>query len=832
MNPTKQQEAPGATRAWPAMAGLAATAALGVMLSAAAGGDMYHPPTINEGSIRAQATITSQTTVGTNTTLCWYGMQGWYSVEMSTNGGTTWVSVGRTAASDFAWCLTVNNGGNSGAVFRLNQNNAYAGAGGCAGCHGDKFTEWTGTKHSHAQADLHALGLPPAVEATCQVCHNVGKGQPTGFVDTTTTPQLTDVGCETCHGPAGWHKYSDHDLVRPAVSIDPMICGGCHQESHHPTYEEYSGSLHAQVNDDVKYGNNSGVYYPGTFVTPSNTWYGYYVTTNSNGTLKTNACSGIVNSLYGPANKPLYDQGQDRQVGCGMCHSGATRMAMLADYEARQANTIAPLSLPTANDSGSWGPTCAVCHDPHDDYNTAQLRNPTRSTNYFTLPTTADKRTVYTTNFMGAVTTNVVFYGTTFGSFYDPNIQVCGQCHNTRGARWDGLAFGLITNGTTISVGLTTNVTGYSRPPHHSPQYNILIGIVQPDYLNTNGLGVATNFLARHSGFSGSPYNTNQCATCHVPNYAINANTNVTGHTFDLDTKGCALGGCHLSGVPDIGSTQVNTTNNLTRIVNLLTQWATNKAPAILGSAYNTSKENSWEFSTVGGLASATVVGGVLVTNPGPSSGNQVKLPADIRQARFDAYMVLHDGSMGVHNPGYIRFLLTDAENKVLNQFDVAKFKANNPSVLTNTAVWFTNLNASATACTWDFGDGGTSTSLGPVSYTYSSVGTFTVKLTTTDPTGTQTMTRDNYIVTYPRPIPSFTANPASGPAPLLVSFANTSQNATYYRWTFMNGVTGSPFSNDPNPTFTYTNAGTYQVVLRAYNPGGNVQITNTVTAQ
>ena len=99
MNPTKQQEAPGATRAWPAMAGLAATAALGVMLSAAAGGDMYHPPTINEGSIRAQATITSQTTVGTNTTLCWYGMQGWYSVEMSTNGGTTWVSVGRTAAS-------------------------------------------------------------------------------------------------------------------------------------------------------------------------------------------------------------------------------------------------------------------------------------------------------------------------------------------------------------------------------------------------------------------------------------------------------------------------------------------------------------------------------------------------------------------------------------------------------------------------------------------------------------------------------------------------------------------------------------------------------------
>jgi PKD repeat protein len=821
MSETRQQKAHGALRIWPAITGLAAGVALGAVVTTAAA-DMYHPPTNAEGGVPAQATITSQTTVGTNTTLCWYGMQGWYSVEMSTNGGTSWISVGRTAASDFAWCLTVNNQGNPAALFRLNQNNAYVGTGGCAGCHGNKATAWSGTKHSHAQADLHAAGLPPAVEATCQVCHNVGKGQPTGFVDPTTTPQLTDVGCETCHGPAGWHKYSDHDLVRPAVSIDPKICGGCHQDSHHPTYEEYSETLHNQVNDDVKYGLSAGFYVAQNFVTPSNTWYGYYVTTNANGTLKTNATSGIVNSLFGPANKPLYDAGQDRQVGCGMCHSGATRMAMLADYEARQAGNTNALSLPSGHDSGSWGPTCAVCHDPHDEYNVAQLRNPTRSTNYFTLPTTADKRTIYTTNFMGQVTTNVVFYGTTFASFYDPKIQVCGQCHNSRGARWDGLAFGLVTNGTSITVGLTTNVTGYSRPPHHSPQYNVLTGIVQPDYLNTNGLGVATNYLARHSGFSGNPYNTNQCATCHMPSYAVNSSTNVTGHTFELNTKGCALGGCHTSGTPDIESTQINTTNNLARIVNLLTQWSTNKAPALLGSAYSTSKENSWEFTTPGALAS--------VTNAGPSTGNQVKLPVEIRQARFNAYMVLHDGSMGVHNPGYISFLLRDAENKVLGQFDVAKFKANNPNVLVNTAVWFTNLNATATACAWDFGDGGTSTSLTPVSHAYASAGTYTVKLTATDPTGTQTLSRDSYVTVYAKPVPSFTPAPSSGQAPLQVSFSNTSANAIYYRWTFMNGVTGSPWSNDPNPTFTYTNAGTYQVVLRAYNPGGNVQVTNTVT--
>ena len=45
-----------------------------------------------------------------------------------------------------------------------------------------------------------------------------------------------------------------------------------------------------------------------------------------------------------------------------------------------------------------------------------------------------------------------------------------------------------------------------------------------------------------------------------------------------------------------------------------------------------------------------------------------------------------------------------------------------------------------------------------------------------------------------------------------------------------MNGVTGSPFSNDPSPTFTYTNTGTFQVRLTAYNPGGNISVTNTIT--
>ena len=47
--------------------------------------------------------------------------------------------------------------------------------------------------------------------------------------------------------------------------------------------------------------------------------------------------------------------------------------------------------------------------------------------------------------------------------------------------------------------------TGTSRPPHHSPQYNLLIGSLQPGYLNGT-----ENFIGPHG------LNTNGCVQCHV----------------------------------------------------------------------------------------------------------------------------------------------------------------------------------------------------------------------------------------------------------------------------------------------------------------------------
>lgn len=60
----------------------------------------------------------------------------------------------------------------------------------------------------------------------------------------------------------------------------------------------------------------------------------------------------------------------------------------------------------------------------------------------------------------------------------------------------------------------------------------------------------------------------------------------------------------------------------------------------------------------------------------------------------------------------------------------------------------------------------------------------------------------------------------ATGCAPLTVNFINNSQNATYYHWNFGTGVS-TDTSNLFQPTFTYTDTGTYNIQLIAFSPNG-----------
>lgn len=76
-----------------------------------------------------------------------------------------------------------------------------------------------------------------------------------------------------------------------------------------------------------------------------------------------------------------------------------------------------------------------------------------------------------------------------------------------------------------------------------------------------------------------------------------------------------------------------------------------------------------------------------------------------------------------------------------------------------------------------------------------------------------------NGVDTYTTPVASFTANVTSGQVPLAVGFTDTSTNTpTIWNWSFGDGN----FSEDQNPTFTYTFAGQFTVNLTSTNAAGS----------
>jgi mono/diheme cytochrome c family protein len=139
----------------------------------------------------------------------------------------------------------------------------YIGSKNCKKCHLKQYKSWEATKMATAFEVLKpgerseqkaAAGLDPAADYSiyeiCVKCHVTGYGKPGGFVDIETTPELANVGCETCHGPGGSYttdklmslknkEYKRADLVAAGMveSVGDGQCTGCHN-SESPFVEE------------------------------------------------------------------------------------------------------------------------------------------------------------------------------------------------------------------------------------------------------------------------------------------------------------------------------------------------------------------------------------------------------------------------------------------------------------------------------------------------------------------------------------------------------------------------------------------------------------------
>jgi Cytochrome c554 and c-prime len=307
-------------------------------------------------------------------------------------------------------------------------------------------------------------------------------------------------------------------------------------------------------------------------------------------------------------------------LDCGRCHSGTVRQALLEDEK-----------LPASYEAGALGIACSTCHDPHE----IQI-HPNALAGILSF---SNKLTGYsysfTNNLLGPRYTNqlreaiasLVDYHTSgaFATNYDARINICAQCHNDRGASY-----------------LDT-----SSPPHSSLQYNLLLGTVGE---MTNG--VAPQFPAAHSRIE------KQCVSCHMQTSTLES-----GHKFTLTSyEACAS--CHgtASNAEKFTGLVGTIISSLCRDVKAgLNQWGATKSPQQIHS-YGAL---AWEYENAGQISSPDG------TAHGPTASEQQFIPANILKARFNLYVVVNDGSYGVHNGPLAITLLQAAQswvNSELNQ--------------------------------------------------------------------------------------------------------------------------------------------------------------------
>ena len=108
----------------------------------------------------------------------------------------------------------------------------FVGSSRCISCHAEAGKVWEHSAHHHALATLESKGHER--DPDCVRCHVTGLDFQSGFRSSMVTPDLANVGCESCHGPGGGH--SDAPTKVKFVNIRENACLPCHTNDNSPGF--------------------------------------------------------------------------------------------------------------------------------------------------------------------------------------------------------------------------------------------------------------------------------------------------------------------------------------------------------------------------------------------------------------------------------------------------------------------------------------------------------------------------------------------------------------------------------------------------------------------
>lgn len=262
----------------------------------------------------------------------------------------------------------------------------YVGNSACQTCHAEEFEGWSKTLHGHAFQDFvneNAEGEYFSAGYGCARCHTVGyypvtastggwwellggaknwpgndialnafneeKGKDT--FSTKFSPSVQDVsniGCESCHGPAGAHVANPGPETAPAVGAGSGSCLQCHDASgHHTRGGAVMNSAHAQA---ASLGEGSN---------PS--------------CARCHSSAGFIDSLAGKKEIRAVED----DIGCATCHDPH------GDANVFQLRAVGSVSIPLTVSSDAKAPVktleikdaglSALCMDCHNARRGAEI---------------------------------------------------------------------------------------------------------------------------------------------------------------------------------------------------------------------------------------------------------------------------------------------------------------------------------------------------------------------------------------------------------------------------------------------------------------------------